>query len=747
MIKYEPGKIDRPIGLRLWLSATDPGMIRSLGAGRAALALLSIWLVLRTVLGLLSAGGGPPFPLFGVFSGIVFLLFIIDLKPADRRFSLWLAPIPFAGAVLLASFLANNFWLNNLILLLLFFFAYFFRRYGPRAGELALVTTVGFYVGFLLHLPQSFYPIFLASVATSTLIVYLWEFVIIPYDPARSLNRSVIAFYHNVALTVATLRQGLGSTQGNTQTIQKMQHQFKQVRLNRRIIEGLFSAIISPTVWSQTRLNRLQIEMFKTEQGLELLIEAAIQLFNQSDKLPEDVLKVLVEGLEALETELWEIASGEAQAQLSEIGDRLQSQVKSSLEQKPPGEWGFSLLRIGAASSQLARSVTQVHTIQTAWKESPVDGTPTKSSALHQAKPFDKPSKKSGYTFHPTTILGFQAVLATGLAMLAAYLLKLDQPNLVYWTAFVVIAGSTGESLRRITMRVIGVIAGTVIGVLLAILLPGNIVLIVILVTFFIFMMTYSIPISYIRMVFWLNIAMLLVITTLGGPALHLLVLRPVSTLLGAVIAALVVIFVLPIHVQDRFTAALSGFLTSIDRYLEVYVQALMGIPTTSDLKDEEANIDASYKKLELNLPNVIYEYNPLSRAQNRLASQVTSLAVLSSYVTHLSDDVGGDPGSLENTQDNELISAIQLHIHQAIVALNGFLANPQSEEGQLLTKPGGQAKLANVLDEFFTVEPGSGEAIRNRALYHLKRIDDTILQIASGLGAPVGSSTRDLET
>lgn len=747
MTRDEKVKNDRPIGLRLWLSATDPGMIRSLSAGRAALTLLSIWLVLRTVLGLLSAGGGPPFPLFGIFSGIVFLLFIIDLKPSDRRLSLWMAPIPFAGAVLLASFLANNFWLNNLILLLLFFFAYFFRRYGPRAGELALVTTVGYYVGFLLHLPQAFFPIFLASVAASTLIVYLWEFVIIPYDPARSLHRSVIAFYHNVALTVATMRQGLGSAQGNTQTIQKMQHQLRQVRLNRRVIEGLFSAIISPTVWSQTRLNRLQIEMFKTERGLELLIEAVTQLFNQSDKLPEDVLRVLVEGLEALEAELWEIAIGEAQAQLSEIGDRLQLQVKSSLEQKPPGEWVFLLLRIGAASSQLARSVTEVHTIQTAWKESPVDGTPKKSPAPHPVKPFAKPSKKSGYTFHPTTILGFQAVLATSLAMLAAYLLKLDQPNLVYWTAFVVIAGSTGESLRRITMRVIGVIAGTVIGVLLAILLPGNIVLIVILVTFCIFMMTYSIPISYIRMIFWLNIAMLLVITTLGGPALHLLVLRPVSTLIGAAIAALVVVFVLPIHVQDRFTVALSGFLTSIDRFIEVYVQALVGTSTTSDLKAEEANIDASYKKLELNLPNVIYEYNPLSRAQNRLASQATGLAVLSSYVTHLNDDVGGDSGSLDNTSDKEIISAIQAHIHQAIVAVNSFLANQKGEEGQSLANLGEQAKLANVLDEFLTVESGSGEAIRNRALYHLKRIDDTILQIASGLGAPVASRTRDLET
>jgi len=445
MTRDGPGKIDRPIGLRLWLSATDPGMIRSLSAGRAALALLSIWLVLRTLLGLLSAGTGPPFPLFGVFSGIVFLLFIIDLKPTDRRLSLWLALIPFAGAVLLASFLANNFWLNNLILLLLFFLAYFFRRFGPRAGELALVTTVGFYVGFLLHLPQAFFPIFLASIATSTLVVYLWEFVIIPYDPARSLHRSVIAFYHNVALTVATMRQGLGPTQGNTQTIQKMQRQFKQVHFNRRVIEGLFSAIISPAVWSQTRLNRLQVEMFKTERGLEHLIEGATQLINQSDKLPKDVLRVLVEGLEALEAELWEIASGEAQAQLSEIGDRLQSQVKSSLEQKSSGDWVYSLLRIGAASSQLARSVTEVHTIQTAWKENPDYGIPIKPPALNTVMPFEKPSKKPGYRFHPTTTLGFQAVLATGLAMLAAYLLKLDQPNLVYWTAFVVIAGSTGE--------------------------------------------------------------------------------------------------------------------------------------------------------------------------------------------------------------------------------------------------------------------------------------------------------------
>ena len=198
--------------------------------------------------------------------------------------------------------------------------------------------------------------------------------------------------------------------------------------------------------------------------------------------------------------------------------------------------------------------------------------------------------------------------------MLAAFLLKMDQPNLVYWTAFVVTAGSTGESLRRITLRVIGVVAGTVIGALLAILLPDNLVLVVVCVTICIFMMTYSVPISYIRMVFWLNIAMLLIITTLGGAALDLLVVRPVSTLLGSAIAAVVVLFVLPIHVQDRFTAALSSLLVEIDRYIDVYVTTLMDIKSSGDLKTEEINIDASYKKLELALPNVVFEYNPLKK-------------------------------------------------------------------------------------------------------------------------------------
>jgi len=725
--------------LRQWLSAIDPGYLRLVSAGRAALALLSIWWIIRVAVRLQIVGSQAPVALLGVLSGLVFLLFIIDLKPSDRKISLLLAPIPFTGAVILASFLSENFWLNNLILLLLFFFSYFFRRFGARAGELALVTTVGFYLGFLLHISQALYWTFLAIVGVSVLVVYLWQFVLIPYDPVQSLLRSVTAFYRNVALTLATAQQGFESAQSNIQFSKKLERQYKQVHQNRRVIEGLFTAAVLPSIWSTHRLNRLQEEMFKTERGLELLIEAVIELTPQRSEMPEEVLKIITDGLVKIEDELWNVASGKDQAQLSDAGDRFQSRVKFALEKELPGGRLRHLLRIGIAARQLTQSVAQIQAIKNTWNESQIDESQAISPARVQPPMIKLLNKKSGLSLHPTTILGLQAVLATGLAMLAAYLLDFDQPNLVYWTAFVVIAGSTGESLRRIIFRIIGVISGTVIGVALGVVLPNNPSLIVLLVTLCIFMTIYSITLSYIRMVFWLNIAMLLVITSLGGSARELIVLRPVSTFLGASIAALVVVFVLPIHVQNRFANALTEFLKVIDRYIESYLSTLMGTPLASDLTTEAVKIDTSYKRLELNLPNVAYEYNPMSRAQSRFTSQATSLAVLNGYVTHLEADVGGEPGILADFKQDELIRTIQAHLHTNVEVLTNSLAQGQSESNSILADLRRHAIPEVTLEELLTTETGSVEAARNRTVFHLARINDTIFQIASNLGAPNG--------
>jgi hypothetical protein len=160
----------------------------------------------------------------------------------------------------------------------------------------------------------------------------------------------------------------------------------------------------------------------------------------------------------------------------------------------------------------------------------------------------------------------------------------------------------------------------------------------------------------------------------------------------------------------------------------------------SGELKLEALNIDLSYQKLELNLPAVTYEYNPLSRAQSRLASQATSLAVLKSFVTHLDDDVHSESGILSGANAH-LIQGIQSHIHANLIALIYFLTLGKGEGMHTVSDFRNQVKSEIDLDQIFTTQTGPDEAMRNRAIYHLTRIHDTILQIALSLGAPLASS------
>lgn len=727
----------RPVALQLWLTGIDPGLIRLLTAGRAALALLSIWLVLRTGLYLLLQERQPIIPLFGVLTGFVLLIFVSDLKPSERKVSLWLATAPFAGMIILASLLSNNFWLYSLILLLLFFFSYYFRRYGTRAGELALIATVGYYLGFLLHPSPKIYPVLLVCVIISAVLVYLWLFVIIPYDPEKSLYRSVRAFTQNVAQGIAAIRRVLDSKEENAPVERRLQRYYKQVNRNRRVIEGLFAAAVSPSLWSQPRLNQLQEEMFKVERGFELLIEATNKVSSPKRILPDDILLILKEGMSALEDRLWQTNFGEDQSQTSEAGDWLQERIKLSLAEEPSAEWVFPLQRIGITARQIAASMENMHAIGISWSEVTVESPSRQKAPVSSKIQINLFGRKMDYSLHPTTTLGLQAVLATGLAMLVAFLLKMDHPNLVFWSAFVVIAGSTGESLRRISMRVIGVILGTLVGVLLAFAMPDNLTFMVVLVTGCFFMTVYVLPISYVWMVFFINIATLLIIIVLGGDALDVLALRTVSTLLGVVIAALVVMYVFPIRVQNRFANALYEFMGMVDLYIEAYVAQMAG-STGGELERAGLNIDASYKKMEITLPSLNYEYNPLTRGQNKFSGQGTNLAVLVGYVTHLKAEVGAEPGSLSDPAEAELIRSVQSGIHANVESVKLYLMQGVSEGMRSRPVLQRRALPKVTLDEISSENIGAAGAVSNRMYYHMMRIHDTILQIGAGLGIPV---------
>ena len=73
--------------------------------------------------------------------------------------------------------------------------------------------------------------------------------------------------------------------------------------------------------------------------------------------------------------------------------------------------------------------------------------------------------------------------------------------------------------------------------------------------------------------------------------------------------------------------------------------------------------------------------------------------------------------------------------------ALNNYLAEGQGEGKVPVSDFRRQAMQSIALEDILTADADSEEGVRNRAIYHLTRIHDTILQIASGLGAPVALS------
>ena len=99
--------------------------------------------------------------------------------------------------------------------------------------------------------------------------------------------------------------------------------------------------------------------------------------------------------------------------------------------------------------------------------------------------------------------------------------------------------------------------------------------LVVVIATVCMFLTVFFTPVSYPLMVFWLNIGFVLVYTLLGAEEFDLLFARPSTTLLGALVAALVVVYVFPIRITDRFKAAVARFLGAVDGYVAAFVAAM----------------------------------------------------------------------------------------------------------------------------------------------------------------------------
>ena len=166
------------------------------------------------------------------------------------------------------------------VLLALIFASYAVRQRGLRPGELVLVLTMSLYFAEGSGVAWGNLAWFLFAAAAGLLSLWLWQFVLLPYDPRRSLRNSVQAFYRRAAALVGAVDAGLAAAPASTQAAataaeKDLARRLRQVKLSRRVIEEQFPGALAPGGWSKAQLSQLQLALFNTEQGLARLVEGA----------------------------------------------------------------------------------------------------------------------------------------------------------------------------------------------------------------------------------------------------------------------------------------------------------------------------------------------------------------------------------------------------------------------------------------------------------------------------------------
>src|SRR6266496_1534892 len=712
-------------GIGDWLSAVDPGFIRTQLGLRAALATLTTWLVMLVISIPLT---GVPVPALGLFGALMcFLAFLVinDPLPADRRVTTLLAIFPIAAAITLASLLADLFWIRIITLLALLFLSFYLRRYGLRALELSLLAVLGYYYASLIGVRPDMLVILLLGVGVGLASAFAFQFVILPADPLRSTRRAIGVFYRLVAETIGETARGLDDKVNSTGWDKLLQRRMRQIHYARYVIDSQLAAAAAalPLQWTLDRITRLQVALYSAEQGLGLMGEGAKALREKLAELPDDVERSLIRTLNALQDAVAHLASAESVAELHRQAEELQVRARARLANGQQEGWAYPVLRLSVGGVEVSR-------------------------AVQQARPTPPLVAFVGLKLHPTTALGIQAVVATALAMSVAVLFGSEHPNWLFWSAFGMVVGSTGESLRRMPPKIIGTFGGAVVGVALAFLYPDNVYFTAVVVGVCIFMVVVVRPTSYPWMVFWTTMAFAQVYTS-GHPVREVLFARPLNTLIGAVIAALTVYFVVPVRASDRFKRALGAYLKTVDAYLAHFAAALADKPDAAQLSAVEIQVSSAYAALEQLLPSVAYEYNALTRVNSPLTQQQTALAAIQRSIRKMAEQMMEGLAPLENQEVANLIAVIQTRIHENLQSLVTFLAGNQKGTLRSLAELQSDGNPPGVLEQVLIQEDETGVVgvTGRRALFYLTRLQQTIMQLAVGLGARIQEPVSASET
>ena len=169
-----------------------------------------------------------------------------DPHPRDRVRTLgWASVVAAVAVVVTVALTQNAVWAAAVLLVLLMFSSYALRSWSPRVASLALMGAITVYITGAGYITVGRIGWFVLALVVGFGWLALWETLVLPDHPLRSLNLSVQAFSRRAADTVSDVVDAVNTARDGTPSddARKALHKnLERARRCRSAIERQFPA-------------------------------------------------------------------------------------------------------------------------------------------------------------------------------------------------------------------------------------------------------------------------------------------------------------------------------------------------------------------------------------------------------------------------------------------------------------------------------------------------------------------------
>jgi uncharacterized membrane protein YgaE (UPF0421/DUF939 family) len=564
-------------GVAARLEVFDPGFVRTRRGVRAVCATVLAWATMVAVTSVFDVADPLRITLFAAGAAFEGALLAPDPQPRDRVRTLgWASVVSAVAVVLTVALTRNAVWAAATLLVLLMFSSYALRSWSPRVASLALMGAITVYVTGAGYITIGRIGWFVLALVVGFGWLALWETLILPDNPLRSLNSSVQAFSRRAADSVSRAVDVLNTARDSTPSDRAgkaLRRHLERARKCRSAIERQFAGAVVRG-FGQSDVDRLRVALYSAQKGLEDIADQA-EVPDWMRSLPDEIAWSISGTLHALAAALRDDVDQESRDSVADQARLLRGHIHEALTQATKtGTAPFAPEALLAALTLLAGGEVAAQSVTHARKlaaTAPAAEIAVPLAASGSGAQADTSSRSAGQTLSPTMALAIQAVVAAVAAGLIAKAVGNDQSLVVAWTAFVVIAGSAGLSTRRAWVRLPATILGAVGGVAIAAFVPDNVFWTVAVVAVGVFFTIVSAPVSYPAMVFWMSIAFVPLFAT-EGRYLDLIRDKTVAALIGGCVAAVVALTIVPIRTSREIRPAVVTYLDALDKALESHL-------------------------------------------------------------------------------------------------------------------------------------------------------------------------------